>query len=500
MRIVLATQHAQRAFIPLALMYLKASVAARGSCAADDVGLLEFGHDATAEAITHALVEAGPDLIGLSCYVWNIKTTLAAARMVRDRLPAVRIVLGGPEVGPVAVEVLRAHPYVDVIVKSEGEVPFADIVEALQSGEPLDGVPGICFRGADDAIVETGTAALEGLDDYPSPHLERYLDYTGRTVCIETQRGCVFQCNFCFYNKDYSLRNRRFALDRVKEELLMVLGQAPREIYLMDPVFNLNAVRAKEICRFIAEHNTGRIPIHSEIWAEFVDDELASLMRQAGFCMLEVGLQTTNETALATTERRLRMQPFTEGLAHLRRHNLRFELQLIYGLPDETRATFRESLNFAMSLDPPTLAVFLLLVLPGTELWRKAEALELDFDPEPLYFIRSHLSMSADDIHYGRRLVAAVDLLERSRTMRLLSRENGLTFADIVDEWLAWRPDHPPFEGADAETMMGFVARLCERAEIPPRFYLEFGAREFRVAASRTLSATRTTSTMAATP
>ena len=86
MRIVLATQHAQRAFIPLALMYLKASVAARGSCAADEVGLLEFEHDATAEAITHALVEAGPDLIGLSCYVWNIKTTLAAARMVRDRL------------------------------------------------------------------------------------------------------------------------------------------------------------------------------------------------------------------------------------------------------------------------------------------------------------------------------------------------------------------------------------------------------------------------------
>jgi radical SAM superfamily enzyme YgiQ (UPF0313 family) len=501
MRIALATQHADRAFIPLALMYLKASVVGRGGCAAGDIAMLEFRQDATAEAIADAVVDARPDLVGLSCYVWNIKAMLAAARLIQERDPNVRIVLGGPEAGPQAADVLRAHPYIHVVVYSEGEVPFADIVEALQRGDGFGAVPGICFRDSDGAVVDNGSAALvKSLDDYPSPHLQRYVDYTGRIVCIETQRGCVFECNFCFYNKDYSLRNRRFDLDRVKEELLLVLGHGPKEIYLMDPVFNLNAARAKEICRFIATHNTGGVPIHSEIWAEFVDDELASLMRQAGFCMLEVGLQTTNETALATTERRLRMQPFTEGLAHLQRHGLRFELQLIYGLPDETRATFRESLNFAMSLDPPTLAVFLLLVLPGTQLWRKAAALKLDFDPEPLYSIRSHLSMTAADIDYGRRLVAAVDLLERSRTMRLLSREDRLTFADLVDEWLEFRPDYALYQQVDSDVLLEFVGRVCRRKRIAPEFYLEFGVREFAGTSARIRSATRTTSTMAPTP
>ncbi len=124
-------------------------------------------------------------------------------------------------------------------------------------------MPGICFRNTDGRLVETGPAALvKNLNDYPSPHLERYIDYTGRAVCIETQRGCVFKCNFCFYNKDYSLRNRRFALERIKEELLSVLNQDLVELYLMDPIFNLNAARAKEICRFIAAHNPRRIPIH----------------------------------------------------------------------------------------------------------------------------------------------------------------------------------------------------------------------------------------------
>jgi anaerobic magnesium-protoporphyrin IX monomethyl ester cyclase len=500
MRIALVTQHADRAFIPLALMYLKASVVGRGCCSADDVAMLEFRHDATAEAIADALVDARPDLIGFSCYVWNIKTTMAAARLVRRRTPGVRIVLGGPEVGPLAADVLRAHPYVAVVVHSEGEVPFGDIVEAWHRGEGLGAIPGIAFRDVDGSIVDNGAATLvKNLDDYPSPHVRTDVDYTGRIVCIETQRGCVFECNFCFYNKDYSLRNRRFSLARVKQELLVALGQDVREIYLMDPVFNLNAARAKEICRFIAEHNPRRIPIHSEIWAEFIDDEMASLMHDAGFQYLEVGLQTTDPTALATTDRRLRVDRFKEGIAHLQRHRLYFQLQLIYGLPGETPTTFRESLNFGMSLDPPELAVFRLMVLPGTELWRKAAALQLMFDPEPPYHLRSHLSMTAHDVEHGLRVLKAAGLLQASRTIRLLSRERNLTFADVVDEWVSWAPNDQAFRASN-DALMAFVEHVCGRNRIPPEFYREFGGREFGTFDARMRSATRTTSTMAATP
>jgi len=334
MRIVLATRHADRAFIPLALMYLKATIVSRGSAAADRIAMLEFQHDATAEAMADALLAADPDVIGLSCYVWNITAMMAAARLVRQRAPGARIVLGGPEVGPVPNEVLRAHPSVDVVVHSEGEVPFPDVVDAWQHGRGLGAVPGISFRETTGTIFDNGPATLvKNLDDYSSPHLERYLDYTGRIVCIETQRGCVFKCNFCFYNKDYSLRNRRFDLDRVKEELRTVLEQDVQEIYLMDPVFNLNAARAKEICRFIAAHNPRRIPIHSEIWAEFIDDEIAALIRQAGFQHLQVRHRTTDATPLATVDRRLRLERCKEGIAQLQRNRMKYALQLIYGLP-----------------------------------------------------------------------------------------------------------------------------------------------------------------------
>jgi radical SAM superfamily enzyme YgiQ (UPF0313 family) len=384
-RITLATRHADARFTPLALLYLKAALVDHGGVAADDITILEFAPDADAEPMAAAIERTAPDVLALSCYVWNVIDLMAATQMVKARRPQMHVVVGGPEVGPIGEQVLHRHAAVDVVVKSEGEGPLVDLVARWQTGGDAIDVPGIWRRAGDHLVEHADAPIVLDLGTLSSPHTRGYVDHRDRIVCVETQRGCVFRCSFCFYNKDLSIRNRRFDLDRVKEELAFWLTQDIKQFYLMDPVFNLNAARAKEICRFLIAHNHRQIPLHAEIWAEFVDDELAALMKAAHFDLLEVGLQTTDEGALAAVDRRLKMQPFLDGVRHLRAHQLPFELQLIVGLPDDTLASFRASINFAAALTPEYLAAFSLMVLPGTELWRQATTLGLDFDPEPPY-------------------------------------------------------------------------------------------------------------------
>jgi radical SAM superfamily enzyme YgiQ (UPF0313 family) len=462
--------------------------------------VLEFSGDDTADEIARAVVATGADVAGFSCYVWNVRALTAACARVKQLRPSTRIVLGGPEVGPVAASTLHANPSVDVVVRSEGERPFAELVSRWTangacperaphqaSRRAIDEVAGITFRDG-DAIRETADAPiLADLNVLPSPHLtlKGPLSATadcsglaGRVACIETQRGCVFRCNFCFYNKDLSIRNRRFDLDRVKRELTHLLAQDADEIYLMDPIFNLHTERAKEICRFIAAHNEKRIGIHAEIWAELMDDELAGLMREANVQFLEIGLQSTDDTALQTVERRLKLQRFLDGVACVKRHGLKWELQLILGLPGETRASFRRSLNFAMSLDPYQLAVYPLMVLPGTELWRKAGEVKLAFDPDPPYIVRSHFSMDADDIAYGHRVVRALQDLGDSRTLRLLARERGIAYADVIDAWIAWEDEHPGLESTGYRVKQ-FLLEFCDRRQIKADFYRGFMSWEF---------------------
>lgn len=469
MNICLATLHHNRRFIPLALLYLKAFLVERRGHDAAGITMLEYDHASSRDEIVRDILASEPDVLGLSVYVWNVTALMAVARRVKELRPQTTIVIGGPEVGPIAMAVLAAHPAIDVIVKSEGETPFADLIDALERGS-LAGVKGICRRDGGALVEHEDAPILADLNQLPSPHRLGYTGFKDRYICIETQRGCVFRCNFCFYNKDLALRNRRFDLDRVKDEIRYWLDQDVAQIYLMDPIFNLNAERAKEICRFIVAHNHRRVEFRAELWAEFIDEELAALMQQANFGFIEIGLQTTDDNALATVERRLRLRQFIEGVEHLKRYRLRFELQLIYGLPGETPATFRKSLNFAFGVAGPFLEVFRLMILPGTELWRKAKALQLEFAAEPPYYVRSHFSMTAADIeHYGARIERAVAALCRSHTIRLLAKEPGVTFADLVDAFIAWPGDQ----------VEPFIAAFCDQRGIPSAFYRAFASREF---------------------
>ncbi len=488
MNICLATLHSNPAFTPLALLYLKAYLAAQQTLAASEVRILEFSAGDSPEEIARRVIEGEPAIVGFSCYVWNIKTLMAAARRIKEERAQLRIVLGGPEVGPVAREVLEQNPAVDCIVKSEGELVFNEIVRAWKHGGDIASVKGICFR-RDGELIDSGDAAiLHDLNRLAPPLQMIEGDKKGRIVCIETQRGCVFRCNFCFYNKDLSIRNRRFDVDRVKQEIGFWLEQDISQIYLMDPVFNLNAARAKDICRFVAEHNRRRVEFHTEVWAEFIDEEMAQLMHAANFCFLEVGLQTTDEKVLATADRRLRLARFLEGVEHLKRFAIPFQVQLIYGLPGETRASFRTSLNFAASLRAPEIAVFPLMVLPGTELRRKVAAFKIDFDPEPPYFIRSHHSMSAADITCGLKIANAVDRLGKSWTIRLLAREEGVSYADVIDAWVEWAGGEAAWPASEddvreKERIRKFILHFCEKHAIPSKFYeaslsVEFGAKK----------------------
>lgn len=481
MKISLATVHAKPAFTPLALMYLKAMLLKRELLGGGDIRILEFAGVDSADTIAHRALDGGTTVVGLSCYVWNIRTLLAACARIKELRPDVFVVLGGPEVGPVARSVLEQHPSVDCVVKSEGEIPFAEIVARKMDGGDLAQVKGIALRRGTGIIDTEPAAVLQDLNVLASPHRMLESDPKGRYICIETQRGCVFRCNFCFYNKDLSIRNRRFDLDRVKDEILYWLQRDIADIYLMDPVFNLYAARAKEICRFIAANNPRRISIHTEVWAEFIDEEMARLMREAHFRYLEVGLQTTDSAVLATVERRLKLARFVEGIEHLKRFDIPFEVQLIYGLPGETRASFRASLNFAASLRAPDLAVFPLMVLPGTELRRKADVLGIEFDPDPPYYVRSHRSMNESDIDYGNKVADAVDRIGNAWTIRLLARETGVTFVELIDEWLTWVEGNLADDAAcDKESIRQFIAHFCALKRIPPRFYERSADLEFR--------------------
>lgn len=163
--------------------------------------------------------EVPPDVLGLSMYVWCEQISLAVAKLTKERWPNCLVVFGGPSVSDhhYAEALLRAHPYVDVIVHGEGEETFRQMLleEAgggitthhWQQWEPL--CPGVSFlrdfrvRGEKRYVMAPPRPREKNLDRFPSPFLDGTFDHllatpAGKGVKFagvwESNRGCPFAC------------------------------------------------------------------------------------------------------------------------------------------------------------------------------------------------------------------------------------------------------------------------------------------------------------------
>ncbi|MFB0565909.1 MAG: radical SAM protein, partial [Candidatus Aminicenantaceae bacterium] len=224
------------------------------------------------------LTEKNPDILGFSCYVWNIIDTLKICRYVKKAVPKVRIILGGPEVSPRATEILSNNRSVDVVVIGEGEETFKEVSEYFLFGrKSLETIDGIVYRVAKKVIPNKKRAVIEDLDTIPSPYLQGLIDMNKyQSISTETHRGCLFRCHYCYYHKEFN-QIRYFSLPRVERELAFILKKNPIGVYFMDPTFNADKERAKEVLRtFIKYNKTTRL--HLELRAEFLDEETVELL------------------------------------------------------------------------------------------------------------------------------------------------------------------------------------------------------------------------------
>ena len=110
--------------------------------------------------ILSEIYEHKPDIIGISCYIWNISLVRQLACDLAMVLPDALLFAGGPEVSWNSREFLQENPAFQGVLRGEGEASFKELVLRLfRDGlkAELSGIPGLCFRDEADADG-TGTA------------------------------------------------------------------------------------------------------------------------------------------------------------------------------------------------------------------------------------------------------------------------------------------------------------------------------------------------------
>lgn len=314
-------------------------------------GRLEPGY------LDRILAEAGDALcVGISVLTGNqIRQALLVSEALKGRYPGLPVVWGGYHATLMPDQTI-ANPWVDVVVRGQGELTFKLLVEALAEGASLRGISGITFKEA-GRIVCNDDSAFTDVNEFPAmPYslvdFNRHLPDLGfakRTLSFVSSQGCPHHCEFCAESTAYKVRWSGLAPERVAQELKDLLGRYDADgVIFVDNNFFVHEGRVQAICREIIKHGL-TIRWAAQGRADRVarlSDETFKLLKQSGFAVFHVGAESGSDRQLEVVSKNCSRQTTLDCARAVQAHGLHISFGFIFGFPGETAADLQQ--NFSL--------------------------------------------------------------------------------------------------------------------------------------------------------
>ena len=400
------------------------------------IEVLAFSGD---EFIIDWILDKKPDVVGFSSFLWNVERNIHIAKKIKLFSPETIIIFGGPEITKDNSFLLNHRPF-DIGIIGEGEFILVQILERLSFSkyiEDLIEVPNLIIwnKELNRYICSKFTSAKKIIHLPPSPYTNNVLGPSfSKRFFIETTRGCLNRCAYCFYHRNLS-GLITFPLNRIKEELIWALENEIEEGIFVDPSFIKNP-NIKEVLKIIKEINKDKkISFFCETNAEDCDPWIVSELREAGFTKVEVGLQTVNKRSLRKVNRYFDEKKFIRGVKELKRSGIEVWLDIIVGLPEDTLEDVKRSVDFVVEKELfDELNLYPLYVLPGTKLREEASHFSISFVNRPPYVVYSTKFMQPEDFFYAFEY--AEEITQRDFFpcfMPIVKKHDFLSYFEIKD-------------------------------------------------------------------
>jgi len=408
MKTVLTTLNAKYIHSSLALRYLKAYNLADFP----DIELVEYSIKEPLMHVLSDLYQRNADVIGFSCYIWNIEETIQLIQLLKKVKPRLKIIVGGPEVSYDLPYWFRRVKEIDYLVYGEGEITLNQLLKALKDNRDLVEVAGIAYRGDSGLEINSPQPKAE-LNELSSPYQDQedLANLKDKIVYFEASRGCPFACSYCLSSVETGVRY--FAIEWVKVELLNLINNGVKIIKFVDRTFNTHKRFALEIFQFLIENHQGTI-FQFEITADIIQpDVLRYLIDNAppGVFRFEIGVQSTNEYTNSLVNRRQNFKRLSETVLMLKESKkIALHLDLIAGLPEEDYNSFRKTFNDVFALRPEELQLGFLKLLRGTKIWEEASKYDYVYMDNAPYEILQNNLLSFNEVI---RIKRVEDVLEK---------------------------------------------------------------------------------------
>ena len=336
-----------------------------------------YAEEAAARILAHQ-----PDIFGLSVMSTNINRALKLLKRVKQAHPSVTTVLGGQHATLFDRLLLHEVPEVDLVLRGEAEESFPELCKRLRGGHSLSGAPGLSYlsRGK---IVQGQPQVIQDLDALPFPdhtisdyqaYFKSYgywqFDGAGLVTSILSSRGCPGRCTFCTRIPAELSRWRPRSPENVLQELRQLSQKGYEIAVFMDENLTVSASRIDHLCRLIIQDGL-RMRFVFEGFIENLPDSTLELMRQAGFDLVFVGVESGSDAQRRRYRKPGSAHAVAQGIQRAKKHHFLVHAFLVIGGPGETQADLENTKDFLRVAQPHTININHLQVHPGSQLWNE---------------------------------------------------------------------------------------------------------------------------------
>ncbi|KJU82065.1 radical SAM domain-containing protein [Candidatus Magnetobacterium bavaricum] len=254
-----------------------------------------------------------------------------------------------------------SDPYVDFIVRGQGEITFLELILALQKKESFESIKGLLFKTG-GKIIDNGIRELVDINEFPflAYHLINVLKYPGRPsspndvyTTIRTQQGCPYRCEFCADPIVYKRKMVRYTPERTVDEIEKIVNAyGITEISFQDPTFILSIKHLSEFCTELINR---RIKIKWTATARYtsianMDDEILSQLKDSGCHILHPGVEAASQEMMDYIKKDQRLEPLMICAEKLAKYKINGLYSFIVGIPGEPKGEITKVFNIVKQI------------------------------------------------------------------------------------------------------------------------------------------------------
>ncbi|MEQ9239300.1 magnesium-protoporphyrin IX monomethyl ester anaerobic oxidative cyclase [Roseovarius indicus] len=392
---------------PAWVAYIAGSLKAAGF---DDVHFIDaMTNDLSDAEIAARLQELQPDVVGTTAITPSIYKAERILEIAKQVVPDALGILGGVHATFMFKQVLSEAPWVDVIVRGEGEEIVVELIRAVDEGRYFQDrrrIKGLAFRDGEEIVATQAASTVKDLDgitpDWSLLEWEKYIyvPLNTRVAIPNMARGCPFTCSFCSqwkFWRDYRVRDPKAVVDEIET---LVNEHGVGFFILADEEPTINKRKFTEFCNeLIARRLPDKVKwgINTRVTDIMRDRNDLWLWRKAGLVHVSLGTEAAAQMKLDLFNKETKVAENREAIRLLREADIFTEAQFIVGLDNETEETLEETYRFAREWNPDLANWSMYTPWPFTPLFQELGDKVEVFDFEKYNFVTPIMKPKAMD-------------------------------------------------------------------------------------------------------